>query len=348
MRGAGAPDHAVRGAVLAVAGRPLALVYRTLGLGDLLTAVPALRAIRRGLPDHRATLATPRALHPLIPLIDDGIEPLAVPELGEVHDRVRRPNVAVNLHGRGPESHRRVLATGPRTFLAFRHPDVSESADGPAWRDDDHEVARWARLVASFGFPAEADDLALGPPAAASRWPGATALHPGAASEARRWPAARWARVVEGERDRGHQVVITGSAQERRLAERIAEGAGLHPRVVLAGRLRLDELASVVAHAGRLVCGDTGVAHLATAFGTPSVILFGPTSPARWGPPADRPHHIALWAGRTGDPHGPVTDPGLLEIGVGDVVSALDRLSDRTSSRRASSASRHTRWPRTA
>jgi hypothetical protein len=296
-------------------------------------------------------LATPQPLLPLVPLIDETIEPLVVPELGPVEGVVDRPDVAVNLHGRGPQSHRRVLATGPRAFMAFHHPDVPESAGGPAWRADQHEVSRWCRLVASFGFAASPDDLLLGRPAVPSPWPGATVIHPGAAAEARRWPADRWARVVKAEREAGREVVITGSAGERTLAERVAEPAGLRPGGVVAGLLGLGELVALVAEAGRVVCGDTGVAHLATAFGTPSVVLFGPTSPALWGPPPGRRRHVALWAGRTGDPHGPVTDPGLLEIEVADVVAALDRLPSRTtssSSRRASSVSRHRRWPRTA
>jgi len=79
------------------------------------------------------------------------------------------------------------------------------------------------------------------------------------------------------------------------------------------------------------VCGDTGVAHLATALGTPSVVLFGPTSPARWGPPPDRAIHQVLWAGRTGDPHASRPDPGLLAIGENEVLQALTRLpADRT------------------
>jgi ADP-heptose:LPS heptosyltransferase len=86
------------------------------------------------------------------------------------------------------------------------------------------------------------------------------------------------------------------------------------------------ELAAIVAAAGRVVCGDTGIAHLATALGRPSVVLFGPVSPDLWGPPPDRPQHIALWAGRTGDPHGRSVDRGLLDISVDDVAGALERL----------------------
>ena len=56
------------------------------------------------------------------------------------------------------------------------------------------------------------------------------------------------------------------------------------------------------------------VAHLATAYGTPSVLLFGPTAPSRWGPPADGPHEV-LWCGDgTGDPWGDEPDPALLRI----------------------------------
>ncbi|MBD5655681.1 MAG: glycosyltransferase family 9 protein, partial [Candidatus Eremiobacteraeota bacterium] len=76
------------------------------------------------------------------------------------------------------------------------------------------------------------------------------------------------------------------------------------------------------------VCGDTGVAHLASAFGRPSVVLFGPVSPSEWGPP-QRPYHIALWAGQRGDPHANRTDAGLLRVGVGEVLAALSKLDQR-------------------
>src|SRR4029453_232522 len=58
-----------------------------------------------------------------------------------------------------------------------------------------------------------------------------------------------------------------------------------------AGQGGVPPIARLVAAADRVVCGDTGIAHLATALRTPSVVLFGPTSPALWGPPPHPPRH---------------------------------------------------------
>ena len=307
---------------------PVVLILRALGLGDLLTAVPALRAIARAFPHHRRVLAAPGALAPLAHLtgaIDDVLDTpsLATPSLAQM------PDVAVNLHGRGPQSHHALLALWPRRLIAFAHPEVPETAGAPTWREDEHEVERWCRLLAGHGVPAQPADLDLAPPdlPAPRHAAGATLIHPGAASEARRWPAPRWAAVARAERDAGRRVLVTGGAGEAKLAQRVARDAGLDDDAVHADGDVLA-LAALVAAAGRVAVGDTGVAHLATALGTPSIILFGPTPPARWGPPSWRRRHRALWAGRTGDPHAAVTDPGLLEITVDDVVAelaALDR-----------------------
>jgi ADP-heptose:LPS heptosyltransferase len=152
-------------------------------------------------------------------------------------------------------------------------------------------------------------------------------VHPGASAPARRWPAERFAAVARAERRAGRHVVVTGDPSERALALRVAQLAGLDDDTALAGRTSLLELAAAVAAAGRVCSGDTGVAHLATAFATPSVVLFGPVSPAQWGPPVGNPCHRALWAGRDGDPRGSTADPGLLRITVDQVVAALDALA---------------------
>jgi ADP-heptose:LPS heptosyltransferase len=297
------------------------LAYRALGLGDFLTAVPALRALARAHPGHELVLAAPRAIAPLAALAGAVHRVADAAPLAPLPVALHGAAVAVNLHGRGPQSRALLRASRPRRLIAF-------GEDGPAWRAGEHEVARWCRLLAESGIPADPEDLAIAapgvpPPAGAA---GATVVHPGAASGARRWPAERWAAVARAERAAGRRVVVTGGPGEEPLAAAVAAGAGLPAAAVLAGRTGLIGLAATVAAAGRVACGDTGVAHLATALGTPSVVLFGPTAPAEWGPPPGRPWHRALWAGRTGDPHAATPDPGLLEIGPADVAEALAAL----------------------
>jgi ADP-heptose:LPS heptosyltransferase len=310
------------------------VILRALGVGDLLTAVPALRALARAFPYHERVLAAPAALRPLAELIDaDGRGPAVhrlapVGELEPLPEELHDPQMAVNLHGRGPESHRILLRGRPARALWFENPDVAESRGAPAWHRGEHEVERWSRMLAQNGVSANAAELDLSPPAGPppTGAEGATLLHPGAASAARRWPPERFAEVARAETERGRRVIITGGADEVALARHVAAGAGLPPASIIAGRTDVADLARAIAAAGRVVCGDTGVAHLATALGTPSVVLFGPTSPAEWGPPPERPRHRVLWVGRTGDPHGSHPDEGLLEIRPGDVLHALEEL----------------------
>ena len=299
------------------------LVLRALGLGDFLTGVPALRALADAFPDHTHQLVAPALLSPLVGLLDGDWQLVDGAPLAPLDRALARPDVAVNLHGRGPQSHRALLESDPGRLIAFRHPEVRASAAGPSWLAGEHEVARWCRMLAESGVPADRGRLELNRPAPAAAASGATIVHPGAASAARRWPADRFAAVARFEREAGRTVLVTGASGELELAREVARAAGLSQQAVLAGRTGLAELAALVAAAGRVVCGDTGIAHLATALGTPSVVLFGPTSPAHWGPPHQRPVHIALWAGRHGDPHAGQVDAGLLEIEVEDVLDAL-------------------------
>jgi ADP-heptose:LPS heptosyltransferase len=309
---------------VAVTGRRVVLVLRALGLGDLLTSLPVLRALRASFASHSLWLAAPDWLAPLA--LHTGAVDRVVPvePLGPVP--VRRPALAVNLHGRGPESHRRLLETAPGALIAFGCPGVPETAGMPLWREGEHEVRRWCRLLAESGIPADPRALGLDPTGLPMRRAGrgATLLHPGAGAGARRWPPERWAVVARHETDRGRRVVITAARGEEGLAARVVAAARLPASAVASGD-GLLQLAGTVAASARVASGDTGVAHLATALGRPSVVLFGPVSPAEWGPPPG-PLHRALWAGRRGDPHAADPDPGLLEIQPDEVVAALEHL----------------------
>ncbi|WP_243731093.1 glycosyltransferase family 9 protein [Modestobacter roseus] len=301
-------------------------MLRPLGLGDLLTGVPAIRGIRAAVPDHRLVLATTAALRPLAELIDAVDEVLPAVELQPLDWSGPPAELAVDLHGKGPLSHVVVGDLRPRRLLTFASPGWP----GPTWYADEHEVRRWCRLVSEgLDVACDPDALDLAVPDVDPVVRDVAVVHPGAAFPGRRWPPERFAAVARHLAAAGHRVVVTGGPAERELAERVAAGAGLPDDAVLAGRTTSLELAAVVAAARVVVCGDTGVAHLATAYRRPSVVLFGPVSPALWGPPP-REQHRVLWHGDgTGDPHGTELDPALAQVTVEEVTTAVDGLLSR-------------------
>lgn len=270
------------------------LALRALGVGDLLTAVPALRGLRAAFPDRPLGLAAPAWLAPLVELVG-GVDRLIPVDGLEPYDwGIAPPYRAVNLHGRGPQSHRMLGAARPTRLVAFACPEAGHR-DGPAWTEQEREVDRWCRLLRWYGIRSDPQDLALRPAPPSGAPAGLTIVHPGGKGELRRWPAPRFAAVARQLNVAGHRVVITGSAGERALAGAVADAAGLPQTRVLAGRTDLARLAALVAHARLVVSADTGIAHLATAYRTPSVVLFGPVPPTRWGPPPERPWHRVLW-----------------------------------------------------
>src|SRR3954447_12521312 len=324
-----------------MAVKPRLVVLRALGLGDLMTGIPALRGLRRQFAAHRIVLCAPASLAPLALLsgaVDEvrdtaGLRPLP-PDLAGA-------DLAVNLHGRGPQSHLLIEQLAPRRLLAFSHPELPSTADFPKWRAAEHEAERWCRMLAELDVPCDPGDLRLSPPRPLRR-SNTTVIHPGAAFASRRWPVERYAAVMRSELNRGRRVIVTGSGGERPRALEVASMAGAAEWTVAAGRTPLPELATLVAGAGRVVCGDTGVGHLATALGTPSVLLFGPTSPALWGPPQGG-RHIVLWHGREGDPHSDRPDPGLLEIDVDEVLEARAGLEEHAATGASTIARGHCR-----
>ncbi|WP_301123657.1 glycosyltransferase family 9 protein [Mycolicibacterium fortuitum] len=299
-------------------------VLRALGLGDLMTGFPALRGLRRAYPQARIVLAAPERFRELAMLSGAITDVDPTPALGRLRPRPRAPDVAVNLHGSGPESIAELMALQPKSMLSHRHPRYPGLA-GPPWRADLHEVDRWCNLMEWNGIRCDRQDLAIERPRGYPDRSGVVVIHPGAAFPSRRWPPERYAAVAAAIREAGYDVVVTGDVGETGLARCVGEQAGLPESAILAGSLDLLELVALINDCRLLICGDTGVGHVATATGTPSVLLFGPTPPSRWGPPGDGPH-VALWAGDCGDPHGDKPDSGLLLLTVARVLDAVHGL----------------------
>lgn len=138
------------------------------------------------------------------------------------------------------------------------------------------------------------------------------AIHPGSGSPRKNWPADRWLEVIN--QLEAPIVLVLGAAEEARwlpaggppalVARRIEAGT-----LRLAAGLTLEQLAEELRSCRLFLGHDSGVSHLAAVVGTPSVLLFGPTDPAVWAPPAG---HVKILR------HG----PNVNEITIPEVFSA--------------------------
>ena len=106
------------------------------------------------------------------------------------------------------------------------------------------------------------------------------ALAPGAVGPSKRWPSAAYAELARRLTIEGFAVWVLGGPDERALA---AEIAGDTPVRDLTGRDLRDAILALAA-ATAAVSNDSGLLHVAAALGTPSIGIFGPTSPWHWAP----------------------------------------------------------------
>lgn len=301
------------------------LVVKLADIGDVLTATPALRALRETFPQTRVDLLTTPAAANIVPgsLVDhvwtaprtlmsrpaDLLSLLKL--LGALHRR--HYDAVVFLHhltlSSGVLKYRLLAAATSAPVLAgldngkggwLTHPAADEGFGAV------HEVDYGLRAVAALG--AHTNDLSLmarsdnadrqhvaGLLAALS--PGLrVAIHPGSGgySMARRWEPVKWAAVADSlvER-RGAQVILVGMPADG--ADSVQ--AAMHgPATNLAGQTSLSQLAALLGQCDLFLGADSGVMHLASAMGVPVVALFGPSNHLAWGPwtPAGRSTVVRL------------------------------------------------------
>jgi ADP-heptose:LPS heptosyltransferase len=208
---------------------------------------------------------------------------------------------------------------------------------GETLDEDQPEPERMLAIADAAGYPLPPDDdgrLHVRLPSAARPRVADVVVHPGAAVDARRWPAGHAAEAVRLLADEGWRVAVTGGPGERELTAQVAGGHALD----LGGRTTMAELAAIIGGASAIVVGNTAAAHLAAAVGTPVVSLFAPVVPAvRW-----RPYRVPQVL--LGDQHAPCRDtraracpvpghPCLASVRPDDVVAAVRSLAPRSAPR---------------
>jgi heptosyltransferase-2 len=271
------------------------LLVRAGALGDVVllrTAVGALRAA-----GHSVSLLAPSG--PAAALLGSGPcdaetvlpwEAGAVAGLlaeGDISPELRRalaPFEAVVAYTSSAELVRGLVRAAP-TARVIAWPPLPPP-DGPC-------AAQWlSEPLAALGA-----DPALTPPvmipsgkeaAEAQPWLGRlgscfVAVHPGSGAARKNWPAQRFASLIEHLSAGRPFLLVEGPAD----ADTVAPLAPL-PSAVRARELPPRVLGAVLAHAALYVGNDSGVSHLAAAWGAPVLALFGPTDPAQWAPVGPR------------------------------------------------------------
>lgn len=309
--------------------RPRAIaIFRAIKLGDLLCAVPAFRALRASYPEaHIALISLPwaeefAACYPQY--VDEFIafpgwpglpEQPVVPEktvafLQAMQDR--KWDVMVQMQGNGTLVNAMLGLCGATVLAGYYLPDVSSeqwAADKGLFQpypEKKHEVLRHVGLMNFLGIETQGD--ALEPPHPAIGSPEIKLLsaqsegfvqeyvciHAGGIS-GRRWPEVKFAAVADALAEQGYAVVLTGTKAEEPIIEAVRR-LMKHPAISLAGQTNLASLTGLLKKAALVVSNDTGVAHLAVACQTPSVVVFTSADPAEWGPLNTDRHRIVLEA----------------------------------------------------
>ncbi len=291
------------------------LAIRLDNLGDVVMTTPALRAIKQSGRNRQVTLLASEAgaaAAEHIPEVDDVIRydapwvksvwqasPIgALRCLGQLTERRFDAAVIFTVYSQSalPAANLAWLAGIPLRLAHCRENPYQLLTD---WVQEPepqsevrHEVRRQIDLVASVGYTTGDERLSfrVDPADAASareklaragvdRLRPFIVLHPGATAASRRYPPMQFAAATKLiAAQTGHQIVITGSAEERQLVESVRLH-GARSSISLAGQLSLGELAATIEQAALLIANNTGPVHMAAALSTPVVDLYALTNP---------------------------------------------------------------------
>ncbi len=315
-------------------------------LGDVVMALPLLRALRVSRPDAEITVIAKATLLPLFKIagVADHLEPLPPHGLGYfLHFwklRRRYPDVYLLLTHSTRGDVEAWLTRCPQRFglvkPGHRRSLLTHCYAVPADFDErqNHPLLLWENLFRHFGLNTPLDREPFDVKHSASHASETTPPFPVperlaigfiAGSEnnpEKRWPLAHWRQLAEKLlTEYPHATIeLFGTANDQPTTAAIANG--LDPARVhdLAGRTQLPAYVEKLGSCRLLVTTDTGGMHLANALGVPLLALFGPTNPLRTGPVFTAPFEILQ------PPACPTTGGGdLADLSADTVLTALHR-----------------------
>ena len=288
--------------------QPRVLIWKLSALGDVILSTPSLRALRRQFPKGRLTLAVGRASYEAVahcPYLDDiivydsrGKDRGPIWHLRFVQ-RLRREafDLSVDLQN-SRKTHAMAWLAGVPVRIGYRRKFrwlLNRGVRVP--RVVLAPVAQQQHLLRQSAFAIDGDQLELWPSpedeASAAKLlgpvePGRTIIgvHPGGSGrwQTKRWDIERWAALCDALSRQNVHVVVTGGPDEQGLAGILRSHISSAP-TMLIGKTSLMELACVIKQCHVFLAQDSSSLHVASAMGTPTVALFGPTDARRHLPP---------------------------------------------------------------
>jgi ADP-heptose:LPS heptosyltransferase len=282
-------------------------VIRLRSMGDCVLTTPALALLKQARPDLEIGVVAEASFAPVFtgnPAITRILSP------SWIAIRAWRPTLCVNLHG-GTRSLWLTLASGAKWRAGFIHHNFTFAYNIKIVRAQKilgvHRTVHTAEHLASAFF-------ALGVPVTdiprAQLYAGESpvtgryaVLHPFASSPDKVWPAQRFCELARYLRLWNVEPIFLAAPND--------DASPFFEYRVF--RESLDHVKALLSKAVLFAGNDSGPAHMAAAFGVPSVVFFGPSKPAIWGP----------WQT---DSEVIVAPDGLAHIPVSRAIAALDRL----------------------
>jgi len=279
-------------------------------VGDVVMSVPALRRLRRVLPDAQITIAARPGTADIF-MEADFIDDVLIFDRSGIASvwnqisewRRRRFDLAVLFQNAFEAALIAALARVPlragydterRSFL------LTNPIPQPEWKNQRHESFYYSNIVGELerllsGLSSiEKIETRFGLEVSAERKQragqllheqGARAgaplvlLCPGSInSRAKRWPAERYAALGDRLSESGANVALIGSPGEMDVSQEVCKHAQ-HQPIVLTGATTVAEATAIISIADVLITNDTGPAHIGAALNTPTLVIFGPTNP---------------------------------------------------------------------
>ena len=283
------------------------LVVRLRSIGDTVLTTPSLDSLRRFLPEAQIDILLEDWVAPVLDGFDavDNVLAFKKDDLKarlkmSLQIRKNKYDAVINLHG-GTTAGFFVRASAAKYRIGYDfyrykrfHTHLFSLSDCiNFWQTDQlHSAEQQLALLGLAGIPVEDKPKSRLAIIQNSKFKiqNYALIHPVAAFDTKQWATENFARVAEFLSEKGLQIAAVATQKEREILENLKKIS--NAPIVTFDDLSLPEITALASRAKIFVGNDSGIAHIAAAVKTPSVVIFGSSNRTHWRPWTDAPNEI--------------------------------------------------------